>query len=102
MTKSEEIAPLIERELKRMDNKYPLKYNSLHEAYAVTMEEIEESCTEVLTITEISKLLWGSTKCDNKKAFLDFAEELKKASIRAIAELVQVCACCDKCKRKGM
>ena len=94
MIEKELIEEMIQQELKEA-NKTHQMFNSEHEAYAVIKEEIEEASFEFISIENYLGNLWHKVVEDepNKKRIY---EEMKKASIRAIQESIQVAAMCDK------
>lgn len=88
------IEDMVQNELKEA-NKLHSMFSSDHEAYAVIKEEVEEAAFEFDSVSNYLSILWSKVARDqpNKKRIYD---EMKKASIRAIQEAVQVAAMCDK------
>lgn len=100
MTDVEKINELVQKELAEMCEKHNQeKFNSFHEAYAVTKEEVEEADAEMDTIKSDIKLLWNFIKSDNTKNAVGVVNFMQKRCNRAIQELIQVSACCEKIKR---
>ena len=94
MTDENVIKEMIQQELKEA-NKFHSMFHSEHEAYAVIKEEIEEASFEFISLENYLGNLWHKVVTDetnNKRIY----EEMKKASIRAIQESIQVAAMCDK------
>lgn len=88
------IEDMIQQELKEANKEHPM-FHSEHEAYAVIKEEIEEASFEFISLENYLGNLWHKVVIDetnNKRIY----EEMKKASIRAIQESIQVAAMCDK------
>lgn len=88
------VEEMIQQELKEANKSHPM-FHSDHEAYAVIKEEIEEASFEFVSLENYLGNLWHKVVEDepNKKRIYD---EMKKASIRAIQEAIQVAAMCDK------
>lgn len=98
MTDEKKINELVQEELKAMCIKHNHeKFNSPHEAYAVTREEMEETIDDIEMMSKNFSLLWSSIKEDNAKKsnWID----VKDFAVMAIQELIQVAACCDKAVR---
>lgn len=81
---------LIDEEYKNACNKYGSEYHSLHEAYAVLKEEIEEAETEIKFLKRWFENIWESIKTDNITYQYDCIEELKSCVENSIKELAQV------------
>lgn len=92
------IEKLINEELQNANKKFPL-FSSWHEAYAVILEEVEEADeqTSVMCTLYLDRL-WqdirakASTEADR---FEDIGI-VRGHAVRAIEELIQVAAMCDK------
>lgn len=86
------IEQLIQTEYKNACKNYGDKYHSLHEAYAILLEEVEESEKEFARIKAEVSFLWSNIKnCEGQdiKFYLDV---LPKYTQNAMKELAQVCA----------
>ena len=96
---SKEIEPLIHKaiasEYESANEKFP-PFNSVHEGYAVLLEEVEEAKAEIERIEVYLNSLWLAVKRDYNKSCFASAYNVKRAAVRAMQELVQVCAMCDK------
>lgn len=92
VTNDDEIQYLISKE-KNNALRYG-KYHSDHEAYAVVKEEIEECESELDMVRLCFDKMWAYIKKDQDNTYN--LKDIKRYSIRAIKELIQVCACCDK------
>lgn len=92
------IEKLINEELQNANKKFPL-FSSWHEAYAVILEEVEEAEEEVAVMSKIElESLWNNirskTSYDTDK-FMKIGI-IRGHAVRAIEELIQVAAMCDK------
>ncbi|WP_443739603.1 hypothetical protein [Treponema sp.] len=100
MTDIEKINELVQKEMAEMCEKHNQeKFNSFHEAYAVTKEEVEEVDAEMDGVKADMKVLWNFIKYDNTKSAVELVNFTQKRCNRAIQELIQVSACCEKIKR---
>lgn len=83
---------LIQAEYKNACENYGDKYNSLHEAYAVLLEEVEETENELQFLKGYQKLLWSKIKNEKFNLYTEkeLIAELKKATQKTMQELAQV------------
>lgn len=92
------IEKLINDELRAANKKFPL-FSSWHEAYAVILEEVEEAQREMEMLVG-AKLpnFWASIKCKScpENVYLEYMGNIRYFAVRAIEELIQVAAMCDK------
>ena len=96
---STRIRPAVEKlaEMERQDanRKFPL-FHSMHEGYAVLLEEVEEA-REALTRTEISlSALWAHIRDNNAGRALEFAGRVREHALDLAVEAVQVAAMAQK------
>lgn len=70
------------------------KFHSEHEFYSIIKEEIEEASFDMSSIENELEYLWKDIKLDHMRE--EEINTIKKHSIYAIHELLQVCAVCDK------
>ena len=89
MTELSDIQKLVDKELEEANKKYPL-FHSDHEAYAV-IKECEE---DIRKMEMVLSYFWSNTKRDKNSDNL--IEGMKKISMHAAAEAIQVAAMCDK------
>ncbi len=93
---------LIQAEYLNACNKFGEKYNSLHEGYAVLLEEIEEAIAEVKNLIIGKKMIWQYLKDYDPKSVsicLEQSMGLAEGSVEnAIKELAQVGAVLMKIK----
>lgn len=88
---------LIQAEYTNACEKFGEKYNSLHEGYAVLLEEIEEVKEQTRNLRLI-KFIWNEVKKDHKDILYKLLELMEKGVICAIKELAQVGAVLQKIK----
>lgn len=92
------IEKLINEELQNANKKFPL-FSSWHEAYAVILEEVEEADEETnVMCTLYLDRLWQDIRAkasSEADRFVDIGI-VREHAVRAIEELIQVAAMCDK------
>lgn len=92
------IEKLINDELQSANKKFPL-FSSWHEAYAVILEEVEEAQREMEMLAD-AKLprFWNRVKNKHVSpaSYAGDMGEIRGYAVRAIEELIQVAAMCDK------
>ncbi len=93
MTELSKIQALADEELKEANEKNPL-FHSDHEAYAVIMEELEETEENVKAMGYCIQGMWNYVKRDKKPR--KSVENLKNFALNTAAEAIQVAAMCDK------
>lgn len=96
---STKIRPAIEKlaEMEKQDanRKFPL-FHSMHEGYAVLLEEVEEA-REALTRTEISlSALWAHIRDNNAGRAPEFAGRIREHALDLATEAVQAAAMAQK------
>ena len=96
---STKIRPAIEKlaEMEKQDanRKFPL-FHSLHEGYAILLEEIEEA-REALNFAEGSlSMLWAHIRDNNAGRALEFAGRVREHALDLAVEAVQVAAMAQK------
>lgn len=92
------IEKLINEELQSANKKFPL-FSSWHEAYAVILEEMEEANNEADVMCNLYlDRLWRDIKAKASSEADRFEDigMLRGRAVRAIEELIQVAAMCDK------
>lgn len=93
MTELSKIQALADEELKEANEKYPL-FHSYHEAYAVTLEELEETEENMKAMRYWLETIW---QCIRKNSDIkQYVEVLKECALNTAAEAIQVAAMCDK------
>lgn len=73
---------------------YGEKFNSIHEGYAVLLEEIEECEAMTTAMNVYKKGLWGNIK-QNEEVGTN-VERIKDAAMYCALEALQVMAVCNK------
>mgnify|MGYP004554506745 FL=1 len=92
------IEKLINDELRSANKKFPL-FSSWHEAYAVILEEVEEANNEADVMCNLYlDRLWRDirAKASSEADRFENINMLRWHTVRAIEELIQVAAMCDK------
>ena len=74
------------------------EFHSLHEAYAVTLEEVEEAQTELSSAQYCLDALWDDIKTDNTEEAIKFFEKLENYAVNLAAEAIQVAAMARKAR----
>lgn len=88
---------LICGELRTAKEQHGEKFNSLHEAYAVALEELEEASKEVDMAKYRYEDVWNSIKLDEeKKIIVDSLNRTRINAVEAIKEFAQFAAMIDK------
>lgn len=92
---TDKIKALAELELQDANANHP-QFHSLHEGYAVLLEELEEA-TEALEEAEaMRKILWIHVRRDDAAMAHSFAARLEKAAAELAAEAIQCAAMARK------
>lgn len=71
-------------------------FNSTHEAYSVTLEELQEAQEELTACSDVLNYIWNETKNDTYLQLTKDYDLMYKRAINAAAECVQVAAMCSK------
>lgn len=93
MTDRKDIELLVNEELKRAIEKYPL-FHSPHEAYAVLLEECDELEMEVQTIRNHLEGAWCNVKTDADIS--NHITAIYRNAMYAAMEAIQCAAVCKK------
>lgn len=95
---NKEIEALVKRELEEANKIHP-QFNSIHEGYAVILEETEELAEESEEIEKIIRTWWAYLRKDED---IDIqkrrVEKIRIHAVNAVKEAIQVIAMCDKFK----
>ena len=91
----DEVEQAAKNELARANKVHPL-FNSLHEAYGVLAEELDEA-TEALKLTEEDfDMFFVCVKKNNEKSACTYLEDIRAGAIDCAAEAIQVAAMAQK------
>lgn len=91
----ERVEKLADDELKRANKEYPL-FHSLHEGYAVLLEEIEEATERNKEAMANKEVMWAAIKNDLKDEAVQWAQKTQICLTESTAEMVQCIAMCRK------
>lgn len=93
----EHVAGLVSMELQHAkENHEP--FHSLHEGYAVLLEEVEECMDELQAVQIRTSRLWDAVKEDATDEALCFLDQIEEAAVRLASEAIQVAAMARKAK----
>lgn len=91
----EKLPALVEEELAAAMEEHPL-FASAHEGYAVLLEEVEETESNMRAVRNELSALWYGVKSDNLRVVSFQASLVKGAAIDLAAEAIQVAAMAQK------
>ena len=91
---------LVAGELDRANKQYQPFFNTTHEAYAVTLEELEEVEQEVFQLRDWVRCAWEYIKSDDDCNVEVAFTNAETHAIHAAAELIQCAAMCRKARIK--
>lgn len=90
-----DVADLVEKEYKGAKKKHgPMA--SLHEGYAVLLEELEEAETELDNARQDMARMWFNVTKDISEGALAAVADIHHDAIRAACEAIQVAAVCKR------
>ena len=89
------VVELAGQELARANAKFP-PFHSLHEGYAVLLEELEETTEAVNECVTQSGVLWQHTKANEFDYAMKTTEHCREAALNAACEAIQRAAMCQK------
>ena len=92
----DKVQELVAFELARANTIHPPRFNSMHEAYAVILEEIEEAEEAIKKVEWKKVLAWDCIKEDIDPT--GFFEQMEVIAINAAAEIIQTAAMCRKAR----
>lgn len=90
------VETLICGELRTAKEQHGETFNSLHETYAVALEELEEASVDFENIKTAFNYFWEETKSDDKSSTTSDLVITKSYAVEAIKELAQFAAMIDK------
>lgn len=86
---------IIKAELEAANKTHP-PFVDMHQAYAVMLEEYEETLVEIDSARELLKMYWTYTRNDDFESGRKCANQLLVIATRGIAEIVQLAAMAQK------
>ena len=86
---------IIKAELEAANKIHP-PFVDMHQAYAVMLEEYEETLTEIDSARELLKMYWTYTRNDDFESGRKCANQILIIATRGIAEMVQLAAMAQK------
>lgn len=86
----------IEEETKNAVEKFGQSYNSMHEGYAVLLEEVEEADDKLKAITFHLDVFWRMVKHNEEKAGKKTIALLANNAEQLALEACQIAAVCNK------
>lgn len=89
------IEKLAEMEKRDANRKFPL-FHSLHEGYAVLLEETEEARDSLNLAEGNLSMLWAHVRNNNAARALEFAARVREHALDLAVEAVQVAAMAQK------
>jgi len=92
------IEALVKEERESASRSYGDKFHSLHEAYAVILEEVEEAEEQREALRNVLHCLWAAIKANRTDNADKTCESIKSFSMHAAAEWIQVAAMAEKGK----
>lgn len=92
----EAVKELVREELARASEQHGPDFHSLHEAYAVLLEEIEETKQEIGNLNFDAQHMWSAVRHDNHVMFKTVADAALAHAINAASEAIQVAAVAHK------
>ena len=86
---------IIKAELEAANKIHP-PFVDMHQAYAVMLEEYEETLTEIDSARELLKMYWTYTRNDDFESGRKCANQILMIATRGIAEMAQLAAMAQK------
>lgn len=96
MISTDDLVPLITKELSDSQAVYEQKFHSLHEAESIIREEMEECEEEMELIWASFSCLHKATREDSVSQFNSSANKLYDSATRLALEAIQLAAMCRK------
>ena len=93
----EHVVGLVAMELQHAKENHE-DFHSLHEGYAVMLEEIDECRDELQIIQSLNSDLWETVKDDDATGAKANMDEIEAAAIRLASEAIQVAAMAQKAR----
>jgi hypothetical protein len=90
------LSQAVECEVKNIKKKYGEQYNSLHEGYAVLLEEVEEAVDELERVKEEMSELWTCIKQNDSKGAAEALRRINTYAYFLLQETTQINAVAQK------
>lgn len=87
---------VVQNEYTRAGEQHGYIFNGLHEAYAITLEEVDEASAEMQGVYNRMTALWESVKRDNGQLARQAALDILNKAMLMAAEAVQIAAMAQK------
>lgn len=71
-------------------------FHSLHEGYAVLLEEVEEAGEELNLVRSAMPCVWSAARYDNAEKAIKWADVIESHAVQLAAEAIQVAAMARK------
>ena len=94
----DKVQELVAFELERANTIHPPKFNSMHEAYAVMLEELDEAKEELDELQRLMVDLWELVKADCDEETLERLHGVECRAVKAVAEVIQCAAMARKAR----
>lgn len=95
----DKVQELVTFELERANTIHPPKFNSMHEAYAVILEEYEEAEREISIFKDaLGWSVWRNIKDDCYELACAGFKDIERIAIAAASEMIQVAAMARKAR----
>ncbi len=92
----QEVETLIHKELQSANEQFPL-FNSVHEAYGVILEEVQESQDAGKEIEAAFEHFWCAVKTNSDmEALTSPLSFVREQAVQLATEAIQIAAMCDK------
>lgn len=95
-TLEQDICDAVFNERERAGKKHGFYNSSLHESYAIMLEEFEEAEEALARARELLSSAWTAVRCDDGGDFKVYCAQLTCAAIDAAGECIQLAAMADK------
>ena len=83
-------------ELQNIVKEHGPTYHSVHEGFAVLMEEVQEACEDSKFMNNRLECVWHAVRNDDPKTLLNNLGEVKQFALALAEEAVQCAAVCEK------
>ena len=84
------VSDLVQQELDRVSEEKGAEYHSLHEAYAIMLEEFQEADEELQALKSNNGLLWRAVRKDHTELARAVADHSLQIAVNLACEAIQV------------